>query len=158
MESLSHLSHNLVLDSKGILALKIYNFRWLTLVHDASSLPIYIQQILSDAPLDDRNRASEVASRGKPKNVQVSHKVISNLVFLSDFLCLFCGLSCYWISSLLLFWTFIFFFILQIGNPMNYDTLKETILNIQNSLNEEDIPLSIVVISDRGWLLGGGNA
>lgn len=40
---------------------------------------------------------------------------------------------------------------------MNYDTLKETIMHMQTKYrkDEEPIPLSILVISDKEWLLGG---
>jgi len=41
---------------------------------------------------------------------------------------------------------------------MDYDTLKEAILRNQNSLKkDEEIPLSVVVISDKELMLGGGN-
>ncbi|PKU64782.1 Putative ion channel POLLUX-like 2 [Dendrobium catenatum] len=40
-----------------------------------------------------------------------------------------------------------------VGSPMNYETLKEAILSIRNAFKDsKDIPLSVVVISDRAWL------
>ncbi|CAH9083639.1 unnamed protein product [Cuscuta epithymum] len=43
----------------------------------------------------------------------------------------------------------------RIGNPVDYDTLRDTIVHIQKSLKkDEDITFSIVVIPDREWLLG----
>lgn len=41
------------------------------------------------------------------------------------------------------------------GNPMNYDVLKEAILDIKNSEDyREKVPFSIAVISDTKWLHG----
>ncbi|KAI3736819.1 hypothetical protein L2E82_26806 [Cichorium intybus] len=42
----------------------------------------------------------------------------------------------------------------RIGNPRGHDTLKETIEHTQKSLKKgEDVPFSVVVISDGEWLL-----
>uniref|UniRef100_R7W2I5 CASTOR/POLLUX/SYM8 ion channel conserved domain-containing protein n=1 Tax=Aegilops tauschii TaxID=37682 RepID=R7W2I5_AEGTA len=42
-----------------------------------------------------------------------------------------------------------------VGCPMNYDTLKEAIINIRKSAKcDKNVPLSVVVISDRDWLIG----
>ncbi|KAF5203985.1 Ion channel pollux [Thalictrum thalictroides] len=43
----------------------------------------------------------------------------------------------------------------RIGNTMNYDALKEAILDIQDSFKKQgEVPFSIAVISDTKWLLG----
>lgn len=43
----------------------------------------------------------------------------------------------------------------RVGNPMNYETLKETIIHMQSKYRKgKDVPLTILVISDRDWLLG----
>lgn len=43
----------------------------------------------------------------------------------------------------------------RVGSPMNYEILKEAILNIRESTKgAKDLPLSIVIISDREWLIG----
>ncbi|KAJ0035010.1 hypothetical protein Pint_24696 [Pistacia integerrima] len=87
--------------------------------------PGSVVEILSNVPIDDRKRATNALGHGKLKNVQVSHRVLSRP------------------------------FHQGIGNPMDYDNLKETIINIQHTVNNsEDIPFSIVVISDRESLFG----
>ncbi|KAJ1298671.1 hypothetical protein BS78_01G471500 [Paspalum vaginatum] len=45
----------------------------------------------------------------------------------------------------------------RVGCPLDYDTLKKTIIDIRKSAQDEHdkkLPLSIVVISDRDWLIG----
>ncbi|CAL5391959.1 unnamed protein product [Camellia sinensis] len=86
--------------------------------------PGSVLEILSDVPMDDRNRASSLAGQGKQPCW--SRQAQECPGFPQG----------------------------TIGNPMDYDVLKETISNIQKSLKNEDIPLSIAVISDREWLLG----
>ncbi|KAK4425571.1 putative ion channel POLLUX-like 2 [Sesamum alatum] len=42
-----------------------------------------------------------------------------------------------------------------VGNPMEYNNLEDTIINIQSSFKkEEDCPFSIAVISDKEWQVG----
>nr|GEV20482.1 putative ion channel POLLUX-like 2 [Tanacetum cinerariifolium] len=42
----------------------------------------------------------------------------------------------------------------RVGNPRNHDAVKDTILHTQKSLKKgDDVPFSVVVISDREWLL-----
>ncbi|CAE6222259.1 unnamed protein product [Arabidopsis arenosa] len=43
----------------------------------------------------------------------------------------------------------------KVGNPLNYDTLKQTIMRMKCKYRKsKNIPLTILVISDRDWLLG----
>ncbi|KAM0822879.1 hypothetical protein ACQ4PT_071227 [Festuca glaucescens] len=43
----------------------------------------------------------------------------------------------------------------KVGCPMNYDILKEAIINIRKSAKcDKNVPISVVVISDKDWLIG----
>lgn len=44
----------------------------------------------------------------------------------------------------------------QVGNPMDYSTLEDTINNMRTNIRkDEDIPFSIAVVSDKEWQVGG---
>ncbi|KAL6660160.1 hypothetical protein ACP70R_002282 [Stipagrostis hirtigluma subsp. patula] len=43
----------------------------------------------------------------------------------------------------------------RVGCPLDYETLKETIVNIRKSAEcDKKVPLSIVVVTDRDWFIG----
>ncbi|CAM8991764.1 unnamed protein product [Rhodiola kirilowii] len=43
----------------------------------------------------------------------------------------------------------------RVGNPRSYEALNDTIMKIKGNFKKgEDIPLSVVVVSDKEWLLG----